>query len=488
MQIEFKTRYKINNFFPEVFIKEKYEFIDKNLTKKTLKNTFQKTKILDKIFLNKFLAVPMFLLVMLSVFYLTFFSVGAWLSDGLSYLVQDLVGQNIVLWLKSFCEVPWLIGLVEDGIIGGAFSLVSFLPQVVMLFLCLAVMEETGYFARVSFIFEDIFKSVGLSGKSVYTLLMSFGCSASAVLTSRAVDDKNLKIKTAMLSPYMSCSAKLPIYAVLGGAFFGASNVFVIMLLYLIGVFTALLISVLLDRFLKSNSSHFLMEFPPYKFPALKKIFAISFLNMKVFLIKVTTIFVSMSIIIWCFGSFDFGFRYVAESGAQSMLEGLGSFFAPIFAPLGFDEPCAVGALIAGIVAKEIVVSTIAIFNGINLDGQLDLKSSLKDPSSPVWFTESSMASYLCFCLLYTPCIASIATLKKEIGIKWTLISILIQFASAFIMSFVVFNVYNLSLKIGLLSTTLSVFAVLVILLAVFRTIGFFRQKNKCKMCGKCNF
>ena len=479
---------KINNFSTEVFIKEKYEFIDKNLTKKTLKNTFQKTKILDKIFLNKFLAVPMFLLVMLSVFYLTFFSVGSWLSDGLSYLVQDLVGQNIVLWLKSFCEVPWLIGLVEDGIIGGAFSLVSFLPQVVMLFLCLAVMEETGYFARVSFIFEDIFKSVGLSGKSVYTLLMSFGCSTSAVLTSRAVDDQNLRIKTAMLSPYMSCSAKLPIYAVLGGAFFGASNVFVIMLLYLIGVFTALLISVLLDRFLKSKNSHFLMEFPPYKFPSLKKIFLISFQNMKVFLVKVTTIFVSMSIIIWCLGSFDFGFRYVAESGAQSMLEGLGSFFAPIFAPLGFDEPCAVGALIAGIVAKEIVVSTIAIFNGINLDGQLDLKSSLKDPSSPVWFTESSMASYLCFCLLYTPCIASIATLKKEIGTKWTLISILIQLASAFIMSFVVFNIYNLSLKIGFLATVLYVFAILTILLSILRLISFFRQKNKCKMCGKCNF
>ncbi|MBR5150881.1 MAG: ferrous iron transporter B, partial [Bacteroidaceae bacterium] len=168
---------------------------------------------------------------------------------------------------------------------------------------------------------------------------MSFGCSASAVLTSRAVDDQNLRIKTAMLAPYMSCSAKLPIYAVLGGAFFGASNVFVIMLLYLIGVFTALLISLVLEKFLKSKSSHFLMEFPPYKFPSIKKIFLICFQNMKVFLIKVTTIFVSMSIIIWCLGSFDFSFRYVAKSGEVSMLEGLGGLFAPFFAPLGFDNP-----------------------------------------------------------------------------------------------------------------------------------------------------
>ena len=286
----------------------------------------------------------------------------------------------------------------------------------------------------------------------------------------------------------MSCSAKLPIYAVLGGAFFGASNVFVIMLLYLIGIFTALLISIILGRFLKSEKSHFLMEFPPYKFPSLKKIIAISFQNMKVFLIKVTTIFVSMSIIIWCLGSFDFGLNYVLETGGASMLESLGKLFAPLFAPLGFDNWGAVGALIAGIVAKEIVVSSIAIFNGISQHGSLDIKTSIKSPESAVWFTESSMASYLCFCLLYTPCIASIATLKKEIGMKWTLISIALQLVSAYIMSFVVFNIYKLSLSFGFIATALCVLGVFMVLISFIRVLGFFRQKNKCKMCGKCKF
>lgn len=480
--------FKKNTFLQkENLIQEKYKFIDKNLKHYT-KNSFSKTGLLDKIVLNKFLAVPIFLAVMLLIFYLTFFSVGAWLSDGLSYVVQGVVGQNVVVFLKSFCDAPWVIGLVEDGIVGGALGLVSFLPQVVMLFLCLAILEETGYFARISFVFEDIFKSVGLGGKSVYTLLMSFGCSASAILTARAVDDKNLKIKTAILAPYMSCSAKLPIYAVLGGAFFGASNVFVIMLLYLIGIFTALFISVVLDKFLKSQKSHFLMEFPPYKFPALKKICVVALLNMKVFLVKVTTIFVSMSIIIWCLGSFDFSLNYVAQNGGQSILQSLGKIFSPIFAPLGFDNWGAVGALIAGIVAKEIVVSSIAIFNGISENGHLNLKDSLKNPDSAVWFTESSMASYLCFCLLYTPCIASIATLKKEIGLKWTLISIFVQFVSAYVMSFIVFNIYKLSLSLGFFEAVICVFGVFLVLISFVRFFEMFCKKNKCKLCGKCKY
>lgn len=486
IMVFFDNYQKINNFS---LAEEKYLFIEK-IIKIQNSQKYYGNEFLDKILLNKFLCIPIFFLILILIFYLTFFSIGSFLSDVLAQVFQVELGGAVVGWLKSFCEIPWVIGLVEDGLFSGVGSLVSFLPQVVMLFLFLAILENTGYFSRVAFMFDDLFSSIGLTGKSTYTLLMGFGCSASAVLTARTMDSKNMKIKTAIMTPYMSCSAKLPIYAVLGGAFFGASNVFIIFLLYLIGVFVALLVGIFLDFIgLKNKETAFLLEFPPYRLPKLKKVCGIAWQNLKMFLIKITTIFISMSIIVWCLGSFDFGFNYVADSGGKSILQVLGEFFAPLFLPLGFDNWGAVSALLAGIVAKEVIVSSIAIFNGISYSGEVStakIQASLLDANSAVSFSCAGALSYLSFSLLYSPCLATMAVMKKEIGLKWTLVAILIQLIVAYLTAFVVFNVYKISQIIGLASTALIIFSALAVIFSVFKIIDFLRCKNKCKNCGYC--
>ena len=440
-------------------------------------------EFLDRILLNRFLAIPIFLTVMLFVFYITFFSVGAFLSDGLSFVIQTLLGGMLIDFLSSFCSVGWVVGLVEVALVDGVGSLVCFLPQIVFLFLFLAILEDSGYLSRIAFCLEDVFKKVGLSGKSVYTLLMGFGCSASAVLTARNMENKASKIKTAILTPYMSCSAKLPIYAVLGGAFFGAGNVLIIFLLYLLGVMVALAVSMLFDRLgLKNREEVFILEFPPYRLSRPSHILKIVWTSLKMFLIKITTIFVSMSVIVWTLSSFSFEFAYVVESGGKSMLEVMGEFFAPVFAPLGFNNWGAVSALLAGVVAKEIVVSSIAIFNGIKENSSVsEVGDSLKDSASAVHFSAASALSYMSFCLLYCPCLATMAVLKKEIGLKWTLIAILVQLLVAYGVSFVIFNLYNVFTALGLATTLLLALALFLIVSSV---VFFFRKICFGRICG----
>ena len=225
----------------------------------------------DKIATHKVGGVLLFLALMLGVFYLTFFSFGAWLSDGVTALCDITLGN----WLASLCQnCPlWVKEFVLVGIVGGLETLLSFLPQIVLLFLCLSILEETGYMSRVAFLFDDIFSKLGLSGKSAYTLIMGFGCSTTAILTARNMEDKNSQTKTALLAPFMSCSAKLPIYLVLGGVFFGSSNVFVIFFLYLLGILVSILVALILEKKpLKSNRQSFILEFPDYRFPNAKKL------------------------------------------------------------------------------------------------------------------------------------------------------------------------------------------------------------------------
>lgn len=474
----------------ELLAKERFDYIDK-LCKINHKKQAYGEEFLDIILLNKILAIPIFCAFMLGIFYLTFFSIGAFFSENLSFLIQNQLGVLIVDFFKSFCSIGWINALIEFGLLAGVGSIISFLPQVVFLFLFLAIMEDTGYFARIAFCFEDLLSKVGLSGKSVYTLLMGFGCSASAVLTARNMDNKNAKIKTAILTPYMSCSAKLPVYAVLGGAFFGAGNVFIIFLLYLLGVFVSLFVSILLERFgLPAKKSLFILEFPPYRLPSVKRLIKIIWQNMKLFLIRVTTVFISVNIIIWCLSSFSINFAYVVETGGKSMLQVLGEFFMPLFLPLGFNNWGAVSALIAGFVAKEIVVSSIAIFNGISLQSSNmshQVSTSILSEESAVHFTPASALSYMSFCLLYCPCLATVAVLKKEIGLKWTVIATIIQLIIAYITAFVVFNLFKMSEIVGIFNTICVMITVFIILIATISIGSNFLDKRKCKKCGLCS-
>lgn len=486
---EIKKKFNIKKSFSQVdkVATERYRYIDE-----IIKNTCgEKQRIygaskLDKILLNRYLALPIFICLIALSFYLTFFSFGAWLSDGLTFLLDKFVGQPLIDFLINvFGSDSWIIGLFQNAIIGGVGSILTFLPQVALLFFFLSLLEDSGYLSRVAFVFEDILGKVGLSGKSVYTLLMGFGCSTTAVLTARNMDDKNSKIKTGLLTPYMSCSAKFPIYAVLGGAFFGANNIWVIIGIYFLGVAVAILMSYIFEKtFLPSKKQSFILEFPPYRMMSFKRTFSLLWINIKLFVARVGTLIVAMNVIVWILSNFSFTFQYIVNTGGESMLESLGKIFAPLFIPLGFNSWGLVSALIAGLVAKEVIVSSIAMFNG---NGELSISAlgqSLMDSSSAVYFVSSaSVLSYLVFCLLYFPCLATTSVLIKEIGRKWTVIGVLLEFLVAYVVSMLV---YFFALLCQIYGVWKIIFLVLVIMIILFSIrLIYKRIKNK-KGCGKC--
>lgn len=466
----------------------RYQFIDQILKECTIrtKAVYGKSKF-DRIVLNKWLAFPVFLLVLSAIFYLTFFSVGAFLSDQLGVLLQVVTNPILGLIEKSFGQ-SWIYDIFNVAIFGGVGTVLTFLPQVVLLFFFLSILEDSGYMSRIAFIFEDILGRIGLSGKSVYTLLMGFGCSTTAIMTSRNMDDKNAKIKTAILCPYMSCSAKIPIYTVLGGAFFGAKNIFCILGLYLLGVVVAIVISKILDiTVLKSKKQTFILEFPPYRMTSLKRVGLILWKNLKVFLIKVGSVMISMNVIIWILSSFSFKFSYVPDEGGVSMLESIGKFLAPAFSPLGFGNWAIVSSLLAGLVAKEVVVSSIAMFNGIDASATKLISNSILLSTSVVYFaSKASVLSFMVFCLLYTPCVASISMLLQEIGRKWTLISIAIQLFSAYVVAFVIYNIAFAFEVFGFLKPFLVIVSLCLVLLSVVLISKHLKKKRCCASCDGC--
>lgn len=486
---DLKQKFAVEQTFDmaEKVAKVRYDFIDQLMSECGQKNfSVYGQSRLDKILLNKFFALPAFLLILAAIFYLTFFSLGSFLSDGLSFLLEKFVSSPVLAWLEGVAgKSSWIYSFFEGAIFGGAGSVLTFLPQVALLFVCLSVLEDSGYLARVAFVFEDVLSKVGLSGKSVYTLLMGFGCSTSAILTSRNMEDDKAKIKTALLTPYMSCSAKFPIYVCLGGAFFGASNIFIIMGLYILGVVVAVLMSMLFEKtVLKSKEQSFILEFPPYRRVGIKQVFKVFVSSCKDFLSRVGGLIITMNIIVWVMANFSFSFGYVAQNGGQSILESLGAILAPVFAPLGFGSWGPVSALIAGLIAKEVILSSIALFNNVE-GGQTQLALSLSDPSSAVYFSSaSSVLSYLVFCLLYFPCLSSVGVLGKEIGKKWTIFGCLTQFVVAY---FIAMAFYNFAVLISLFGWWrvclgfVAIFAIVFALIAVIK-----RCRLKGRQCDKC--
>ena len=402
----------------------------KNLLKKCV---YKKTKlnnglsVFDKIATHKVWGVVLFLLVMFVAFYLTFFSLGAKLSD-LIVKGVDLTLGRAVIKLTQGCQM-WVKELFSVGVVGGISALLGFLPQIVLLFLFLGIMEETGYMSRIAFLFDDIFSKLGLSGKSAYTLMMGFGCSTSAIMTARNMESKNSKIKTALLAPYMSCSAK----------------------------------------------------FPALKAPSAKKILKQVWKNFYQFLVRVGSLLIFVNVIVWVVQSFSFKFSYVAITGEKSMLETLGGILSPIFYPLGFSGWGPVAALLSGIIAKEVVVSSISIFNGAS---ESTIGASLTNPASAVFFTPASCMSFLVFCLLYIPCASSIAVLRKEVGRKWTFLACIIQFVTAYICAFIVYTIFLVFLKVE--KWKILTFVSLAIIVISFIVVFLKRKKKGCLSCDKC--
>lgn len=486
---------KIRQFnLKEKIVELRYKFIDE-VIKKSVKKESSKIygyNKLDKILLNKFLAFPIFLVVIFIVFYLTFNTLGSFLSENLTNLINNYINAPILKLLNKITASEFIISFFEDAVLTVLTTLASFLPQIVLLFLFLSILEDTGYLSRLAFVFEDIFSKVGLNGRSVFTLLMGFGCNTTAALTARGLDNKNSRIKSTILCSYMSCTAKIPLYSVILGAFFN-NNIFIIFFLYFLGVLIALFLSVILEKtILKSgNNSSFIMEMPALRLPKIKRILKLIVFNIKDFLVRVSgTIFI-FSIIIWFLQSISINFTFITSTNQTSLLEMIGNFLSPIFAPLGFNSSGCVCALICGVVAKEIIVSTMAIINNVStLEGTYSLSQSFKDNSSAIHFNPITAFSFLIFSLLYMPCLATISVYFKELGKKWTIFSIIIQFLVAYLVTFIFYRFLLLFNGLNFISILLSL-SILVFIIASFTFSFKFIKKPKvicfsCNNCKKC--
>ena len=392
---------------------------------------------IDRFLTNKYLGIPIFLLIMMAIFWLTFSVIGAPLQDLLSRGIDSFTA-SLEQMMTNAEVTPWLISLIVNGVCAGVGSVLSFLPIIVLLFFFLSLLEDSGYMARVAFVMDKLLRKIGLSGRSFVPMLIGFGCSVPAIMATRTLSSDRDRKMTIVLTPFMSCSAKLPIYGMITAAFFPEHGALVMISLYILGIVVAILSGLLLkSTIFQGNSVPFVMELPAYRLPDAKSVLLHMWEKAKDFLHKAFTIIFIASIVIWFLQSFDWKMNMVSDS-SMSILASIGSVIAPIFAPLGFNDWRASTALITGFTAKESVVSTLTILTGAANDAQLcSMLSQI--------FTPLSAFSFLAFTILYMPCVAAFAASKRELGsMKQALLTAGYQTLTAYLVALVIFQVGSL--------------------------------------------
>ncbi|MEE1490924.1 MAG: ferrous iron transport protein B [Massilioclostridium sp.] len=389
----------------------RYNFIDKLVADSVVKCGESREHVrsvkIDNILTHKYFAIPIFLLIMLLIFWLTFGVIGSALSDllagGIS-LLTDAVSSA----LTAYGINPVVHSLVIDGVFAGVGSVLSFIPTIVVLFFFLSLLEDSGYMARVAFVMDKLLRKIGLSGRSFVPMLIGFGCSVPAIMATRTLSSKRDQKMTILLTPFMSCSAKLPIYGMFTMAFFPHYRALVMISLYVLGMLIGILSGLLFKKTIfRGKPVPFVMELPNYRLPSPKSVALLLWDKAKDFLTRAFTVIFLATIIIWFFQTFDTRLNIV-DSSADSMLASIGRFIAPIFAPLGFGDWRASTALITGFTAKEAVISTLAVLTGTNTAG---LPGALTQILSPL-----AACSFLVFTLLYTPCVAAINAVRREMN------------------------------------------------------------------------
>ena len=414
----------------------RYTFIEGVCAKTVIKCGESKEHIrsvkIDNVLTNKYLALPVFFGLMFLVFWLTFGVIGSFLSDLLSSGI-DLLSGAVDKGLAAFGINPVIHSLIIDGIFSGVGSVLSFLPIIVTLFFFLSILEDTGYMARIAFVMDKLLRKLGLSGRSFVPMLVGFGCSVPAVMSSRTLSSERDRKMTIMLIPFMSCSAKIPIYAVFCAAFFSKNQALVMAGLYFTGIALAIVVALLLkNTAFRGNPVPFVMELPNYRLPSLKSVVLLMWEKARDFLQRAFTVIFVATLIIWFLRTFDIRLNVVTDS-SKSMLAIIGQVIAPIFAPLGFGDWRAVASLISGFTAKEAVVSTMGVLMGSNVS---DLKNALG-----TLFTPLTALSFLVFTLLYTPCVAAVTTIRRELDSRLMTVGVIVmQCVIAWIAAFAVYQ------------------------------------------------
>ena len=389
-----------------------------------------RSRAIDKILTGKFTAIPAFVGIMALVFFLTFNVIGAWFQSLLELGIEKLTGI-VDSALSSWQVNESLQSLVIDGIFNGVGSVLSFIPIIITLFFFLSLLEDSGYMARVAFVMDKLLRKIGLSGRSIVPMLIGFGCTVPGVMASRTLPSDRDRKMTILLTPFMSCSAKLPIYVFFSELFFPDYSALVMVALYFGGIVAAILTALISKGVaFKGEAVPFVMELPNYRLPGVKNVSFLLWDKAKDFLSRAFSLIFIATIVIWFLQTFDFRLNMVSDS-ADSMLAGIAGLIAPFFKPLGFGDWRISTALITGIMAKESVVSTVSV-----LFGSTENITALLTPVSA--------ASLLTFSLLYPPCIAAIASIKRELGVKWASLTVLGQIAIAWVCSFAVYGIGNL--------------------------------------------
>ncbi|MBD5488888.1 MAG: ferrous iron transport protein B [Lachnospiraceae bacterium] len=420
----------------------RYEFIERVCAQAVIKcresKEHRRSVRIDSVLTNKYLAIPSFLLIMLLVFWMTFGIAGTFLSDLMSMGIDALarVTQNA---LEEYGINPVVESLVIDGIFAGVGSVLSFLPIIVVLFFFLSILEDSGYMARIAFVMDRPLRKIGLSGKSFVSMLIGFGCSVPAVMSTRTLSSERDKRMTIMLVPFISCSAKIPIYALFAAAFFKKYQALVMMGLYALGILVGIICAMVLKTTtFRGKPMPFVMELPNYRFPSAKSVALLMWDKAKDFIQRAFTIIFVATLLIWFLQSFDTRLNVVTDSG-ESLLAMIGKLIAPLFTPLGFNDWRAATALISGFSAKEAVVSTLSVLTGTAM-------TSLGDTLGTI-FTPLAAGSYLVFTLLYTPCVAAVATIRREMNSVWKTIGIIcMQCGVAWFAAFIFYQVGSLCL------------------------------------------
>ncbi len=389
----------------------------------------RRSRQIDRILTGKYTAIPAFLLIMALTFFLTFNVIGAWLQGLLETGIEKLQGVTD-RGMASANVSPILRSLVTDGIFSGVGSVISFIPIILVLFLFLSILEDSGYMARVAFVMDKLLRKIGLSGRSIVPMLIGFGCTVPGVMASRTLPSERDRKMTILLTPFMSCTAKLPIYGFFAHAFFPKYSGLVMVGLYVLGILMAILVALVTKTlFFKGEAVPFVMELPNYRMPGARSVGFLLWDKAKDFLQRAFTVIFLAGIVVWLLQTFDFGFNMVADS-KDSMLATIAGILAPIFALHGFGEWRVTTALITGFIAKESVVSTLNIlFAGAGVASAM---------------SGATAAALLVFCLLYTPCVAAIASIRRELGARWAAIIVIEQCAVAWVVSLAVAGIASL--------------------------------------------
>ena len=446
-----KANAKLNGDAEGEIADQRYKFIS-NVVSKSVKRQVQKdgTRIettsdkIDKVLTNRIIAIPAFLVIMYGLFKITFgegpLGIGVWLQTIVGDFWDGPLTETILTSIENMGASEWALSLVGDGILAGLGGVISFLPQILVLFLLMSILEDSGYMARVAFVMDKLFRRFGLSGKSFIPLLMGFGCSVPAVMASRTLENERDRKITIAITPFMSCGAKLPIYLMFAATLFAGSNQTVVVYsIYMLGLVVAVISALILSKFVfKGEASNFIMELPQYRIPTLRSVLIHAWEKVKGFVIKAGTIILGSTILIWFLSNFNLGGMCEME---DSILATIGRSIQWIFAPLGFGNWKASVAVVTGWIAKENIVSTFGVLYGASdAIAQAAMEGSAAIPGVAAAFTKAAAFSYMAFNLLCMPCFAAVGAIKKEMG-NWkdTLKTIGFQMLVAWIIAFIVY-------------------------------------------------